>query len=75
MLEQLQQIRDEGFAYDFEEHLLGVGAVAVGLQTPQGHYAIDVVGPIWRVRDQLETIKAALLACQVALNKALRSID
>jgi DNA-binding IclR family transcriptional regulator len=74
LLAQLKLIREEGFAYDFDEHTAGVGAVAVGLQTPQGSYAIDVVGPVWRLKLALESIKEALLTCQEGLNKALRSI-
>ncbi|MNU38660.1 HTH-type transcriptional regulator SrpS [compost metagenome] len=74
LIEQLDDIRSGGFAYDFNEHTQGVGAVAVGLQTPQGHYAIDVVGPVWRIEQQLELVKAALLKCQDDLSNAMRSI-
>lgn len=75
LLAQLKQIRKEGFAYDFDEHTPGVGAVAVGLETPQGSYAIDVVGPVWRLQTALDSIKEALLTCQDGLNKALRSVS
>jgi DNA-binding IclR family transcriptional regulator len=75
LLAQLKQIRKEGFAYDFDEHTPGVGAVAVGLETPQGSYAIDVVGPVWRLQAALDSIKEALLTCQDGLNKALRSVS
>jgi len=51
-----------------------VGAVAVGLETPQGSYAIDVVGPVWRLQAAMESIKEALLTCQDGLNKALRGV-
>ncbi|MGV8919681.1 MAG: IclR family transcriptional regulator [Pseudomonas sp.] len=74
LLLQLQDIREDGFAYDFDEHTIGVGAIAVGLQTPQGSYAIDVVGPIWRMRSHIPAIREALLTCQQGLNKALRSM-
>lgn len=75
LLVQLAEIRKDGFAYDFNEHTPGVGAIAVGLQTPQGNYAIDVVGPVWRLKSSIDAIKCALLVCQDGLNKALRSID
>ncbi|MBA1205246.1 IclR family transcriptional regulator [Pseudomonas capeferrum] len=74
LLGQLEQIRISGFASDFDEHTLGVGAVAVGLQTPQGQYAIDVVGPVWRMEESIEVIKTALTKCQKDLTAAMRSI-
>lgn len=75
LLKQLRQVRVEGFAYDFDEHTIGVGAVAIGLQTPQGSYAIDIVGPVWRLQSALPTIKEALISCHEGLNKALRDIS
>ncbi|BFT64293.1 IclR family transcriptional regulator C-terminal domain-containing protein [Pseudomonas moorei] len=75
LLAQLKLVREEGFAYDFDEHTIGVGAVAVGLQTPQGSYSIDVVGPVWRLQEDLPGIKEALMNCQSGLNKALRGLD
>jgi len=74
LLVQLEQIRQDGFAFDFDEHTLGVGAIAVGLQTPQGQYAIDVVGPVWRMEESIDSIKAALTTCQRDLTDAMRSI-
>lgn len=74
LLEDLQEVRRTGFAYDFDEHTLGIGAIAVGLQTPQGSYAIDVVGPSWRMEQSLAHIQQALLECRDNLLKAMRSI-
>lgn len=74
LMEELEHIRNSGFASDFDEHTIGVGAVAIGLQTPQGQYAIDVVGPVWRMEEKLEIIKTALTACQKELTDAMRSI-
>lgn len=74
LLAELGHIRLSGFAYDFDEHTVGVGAIAVGLQTPQGQYAIDVVGPVWRMEESIDTIKDALTACQRSLSDAMRSI-
>ncbi|MGC1332332.1 IclR family transcriptional regulator [Pseudomonas sp.] len=74
LLAQLDDIRQGGFASDFDEHTLGVGALAIGLQTPQGHYAIDVVGPVWRMEQAIHTIKAALITCRDDLLAAMRSI-
>jgi DNA-binding IclR family transcriptional regulator len=66
--------RETGFTYDFDEHTMGVGAIAIGIQTPQGHYAIDVVGPVWRMEGAKEEIQTALLKCRDGLMDALRSI-
>ncbi|MFK3971383.1 IclR family transcriptional regulator [Pseudomonas sp. NPDC087358] len=74
LLVQLEEIRNSGFALDFDEHTIGVGAIAVGLQTPQGQYAIDVVGPVWRMEQSIDTIKAALTKCQKDLSDAMRTI-
>ncbi|WP_158154843.1 IclR family transcriptional regulator [Pseudomonas sp.] len=74
LLTQLEEIRQGEFAADFDEHTLGVGAIAIGLQTPQGHYAIDVVGPVWRMEPVTEAIKAALRTCRDDLLDAMRSI-
>jgi len=74
LLRELSQIRETGFAMDFDEHTLGVGAIAVGLQTRQGQYAIDVVGPVWRMETAIAPIKTALVSCQKALTEAMRSI-
>lgn len=74
LLAQLGEIRNSGFALDFDEHTVGVGAIAVGLQTPQGQYAIDVVGPVWRMEEAVDTVKAALKKCQRDLTDAMRSI-
>jgi DNA-binding IclR family transcriptional regulator len=75
LLGQMEAIRQDGFAFDFDEHTLGVGAIAVGLQTPQGRYAIDVVGPVWRIEQAKEPVKAALMKCREDLIRGLRSID
>jgi DNA-binding IclR family transcriptional regulator len=45
LLRQLNDVRSSGFATDFDEHTLGVGAAAVGLKTAQGDYAIDQQWP------------------------------
>lgn len=66
---QLEQIRQGGFATDFNEHTLGVG-----LRTPPGQYAIDVAGPVWRMEQAVDAIKVALTTCQRELTEAMRSI-
>ncbi|BDH45019.1 IclR family transcriptional regulator [Salmonella enterica subsp. enterica serovar Choleraesuis] len=73
LLVQLDQIRREGFAYDSDEHTIGVGAIAIGLDTPQGNYAIDLVGPLWRIKQHEQEIKQALLVCKDEFSRAMNS--
>lgn len=75
LLAELQRVRQEGIALAFDEHTPGVGSIAVGLETPQGHYSINVVGPTWRMEAALDDARAALLKCQQELLDALRCID
>lgn len=75
LLKQLEQIRSEGFAYDYEEHTQGVCSFAIGLQTPQGRYAIELVGPSWRMNEAIDQIRQALLRCKEDLLSAMRTID
>jgi len=44
------------------------------LQTPQSQYAIDVVGPVWRMEESIDAIRTALSKCQKDLTDAMRSI-
>lgn len=74
LLENLNQVRSSGFAFDFDEHTLGIGAIAMRLQTSQGHDAIDAVGPVWRMEQSIATIQQALLACRNSLFDAMRGI-
>lgn len=75
LLSQLSDVRSSGFATDFDEHTPGVGAIAVGLKTAQGEYAIDVVGPVWRMEKSMSEIRDALVICQSNLSKALRVVS
>lgn len=67
LLEDLEQVRQQGVAFDHEEHRAGIGSIAMGVETAQGFYAISVVGPSWRISDQREPIIQALVECQAAL--------
>ncbi|MFF7709696.1 IclR family transcriptional regulator C-terminal domain-containing protein [Pseudomonas sp. NPDC007930] len=62
LLAELETIRAENFSCDLEEQLAGVGAMAVGLDTRQGHYALSVVGPAWRIDAQRASLRQALEA-------------
>ncbi|TWI52475.1 IclR family transcriptional regulator [Pseudomonas duriflava] len=73
LLEELRQVRQEGFAYDREEHMIGVRAIATGIETPHGHYAISLAGPAFRIVAAQDELRAALDECRNALADALRS--
>ncbi|MBC2677594.1 IclR family transcriptional regulator [Pseudomonas sp. CFBP 8771] len=71
LLEQLAEVRVRDYACDANEHMMGVGAVAVALQTSQGQYALALVGPVWRVEAQHEVFRQALFDTRQALTRAL----
>lgn len=73
LLAQLPQIRAEGFAYDRQEHVQGVGGIATLLDTPQGNYAMTVVGPAWRIEQHQARIREALGRVRDELSNALHS--
>jgi DNA-binding IclR family transcriptional regulator len=73
LLDELARIRKDGFAHDREEHMLGVHAMAIGIETPQGRYAISLVGPAWRMQAHEQALREALTDCRNALANALRS--
>jgi len=68
LIEQLKEIRATGFSCDYEEHIPGVGAMAVGLATTQGMYGLSLVGPASRIRAHETANKQALLACQAQIS-------
>lgn len=67
LLDDLVQVRQQGVAFDDEEHRVGIGSIAMGVETAQGFYAICVVGPSWRISDQRQSIIQALTECQATL--------
>ena len=75
LMSQLQKVRDEGFAYSRQEHTRGVDSIALSIRSSQGRYAIQVVGPTWRIEEASESIKASLLKCQADLANVMHSID
>jgi DNA-binding IclR family transcriptional regulator len=75
LLDELQQVRRHGVAFDHQEHQWGVGSAAVGVETVQGFYAISVVGPAWRIREQNPSIVRALQECQASLMTVASAVD
>jgi DNA-binding IclR family transcriptional regulator len=75
LLAELQQVRRHGFAFDHQEHQWGIGSAAVGVETAQGFYAISLVGPSWRIREQSPLIVRALQECQASLMAVANAVD
>lgn len=75
LLDELQQVRRHGLAFDHEEHQWGVGSAALGVETAQGFYAISVVGPSWRIREHSPLIIRALQECQASLTSIASALD
>ncbi|MDH2299366.1 IclR family transcriptional regulator [Cobetia sp. 29-18-1] len=74
LLTQLAEVRRTGIGHDEDEHMQGVGAIGIGLETSQGHYSVSVVGPSWRISERRAEIQAALQATRDEMLKAFRSL-
>ena len=72
LLDELEQVRQAGVAYDREEHTLGICAVGAALDTQGGPLAaITVPLPAQRFHGNEERLAAALLETRDAINEAL----
>lgn len=72
LLVELVAIRAENFSCDMEEHLPGVGAMSVGVDTAQGLYALSVVGPAARIDGGRARLRASLEACALRIEGGAR---
>jgi len=72
LVANIEAIRQEGFAYDREEHAVGVCAIGVPIRVPglQAH-AISVALPTSRFEGSRELIKEKLRQTQIAVEAAL----
>jgi IclR family acetate operon transcriptional repressor len=74
LLDELAEVRRSGFAYDREELSDGICAIGVGITAASGQpYAVSVAVPAQRFDPALPAIRAALLACKVGIETALRA--
>ncbi|RYX83907.1 IclR family transcriptional regulator [bacterium] len=72
LLEELAQIRRQGYAIDREEHLRGVCGVAVALETGLSErYSIAVAVPAVRFDEQWDVVYSALLQCKTQIEASL----
>ncbi|WP_135304781.1 IclR family transcriptional regulator [Haloarcula amylovorans] len=78
LLEELARINERGYAFDKEEHIEGLHAIAVPIYTDEGQVlgALSVAAPSYRLRsDQQETELTDLLlgvANEIELNLSLQ---
>ncbi|MQU06915.1 hypothetical protein GHO27_14565 [Pseudomonas helleri] len=47
LLDELRHIRQQGIAFDHEEHRKGISSIAIGVETTQGFYSITVAVSDW----------------------------
>ena len=71
--EQLQRVREEGFAYDREERTIGLVSIATVITDPRGGgpAALSLLGPAEKYRPRLESLKPDLLAAKRAIEANL----
>jgi DNA-binding IclR family transcriptional regulator len=68
---ELESIRTTGFAYDLEEHTIGISAVAAAMLGSEGEIAaISVCAPSIRFAEEEKSLIAALLRCHAAITRA-----
>lgn len=60
LIEQIQEIRNDGIAMDVEEHTLGVSAISILLPTFMGPHAVTVVAPTARFAARQTAFREAL---------------
>lgn len=64
LLKQLETVRTQGVATDYEEHLLGACSFAVPVHTYLGTYSVGVALPISRLVDREQLFWSRLLSCK-----------
>lgn len=75
LIEQLNDIRAGGFAYDIEEHAMGSCAIGLPVKTANGaHLAVSVVVPVSRFAERKQAIEEALRACVAECRQRLDNI-
>ncbi len=68
MLKAIEQIRQQGYAVDREEHARGVCGVGVALQTGPGErYALAIAVPALRFDEQFAQLVAALMQAKAEI--------
>ena len=73
LLTELAQVREQGFAQDIDDVVLGVSALAVAISTYRGPYALLLLIPTARMRNQLPHFQQALFDLRHAIEKVLNA--
>ncbi len=72
LLAEIEQVRKSGFAYDLEEHALGVCAIGTSLVAPDGKpYAFSVAMPLSRFESMKQEAESALNEARTMLKGLL----
>ncbi|HBT4769503.1 IclR family transcriptional regulator [Klebsiella pneumoniae] len=65
ILEEIRQIRHQGFAVDHEEHAAGVCGIGVSIRASLSeHYAISVAVPAVRFNEKFDLLLSSLMQCR-----------
>jgi DNA-binding IclR family transcriptional regulator len=75
VLTELAQVREEGTAYNREETVKGVTAAAAPIYGPDGSVlaAVSVVGPVYRMADELPRMARSVAATAAKVTKLVRT--
>ena len=71
LLQDIAEIRAQGFALDMDQVFPGVSGLAVSIGTYRGAYSIAILAPTVRMQMQLATFKQELFALRDAIEKLL----
>ena len=71
LLEQLEEIREHGLAFDCDELIEGIGSCSVALDTYLGLYALSVIAPSSRLVLAKGRVDEALLQCKQEIERAI----
>ena len=67
---ELGKVRLEGFAYDREEHVLGVCAIGTALHAGGMTYAVCILAPAFRFEETVKSLRDGLLECRQAIERS-----
>lgn len=71
LLAELAQIRQQGFAQDMDDVMVGISAVAVAINTYRGAYALILAVPTARMHKQQIQFQKSLLTLRTMIEKVL----
>ena len=71
LLDELEQVRTNGYAQDMDDVVLGVSALAVSINTYRGPYALMLLVPTARMRGQQMHFRQALFGLRDVIEPML----